>query len=107
MATVFWDAKRILMVDVLPPNQTVNAAYYASLLDRLRIEIRSKRRGKLTKGVILLHDNARPHTANLTTQKLNELGWTILDHPPYSPDLAPTDFFSLQKSQELSSGKKL
>jgi len=41
---------------------------------------------------VLLHDNATPHTARKTKQKLASLGWTILPHPPYSPDLAPSDF---------------
>jgi histone-lysine N-methyltransferase SETMAR len=42
--------------------------------------------------VILLQDNARPHTAALTQLKLEQLGWKTLEHPPYSPDLSPCDF---------------
>ncbi|EFN78228.1 Histone-lysine N-methyltransferase SETMAR, partial [Harpegnathos saltator] len=44
-------------------------------------------------------DNARPHTSIVTRQKFRELGWEVLMHPPYSPDLAPSDyhlFLSLQ-----------
>lgn len=46
----------------------------------------------LTKGVRLHHDNARPHVANKTTSLITEFGWDVLDHPPYSPDVAPSDF---------------
>jgi len=38
-----------------------------------------------------LHDNTRLHAAQPTFQKLNELGYKILTHSPYSPDLLPTD----------------
>lgn len=41
---------------------------------------------------MFLHDNATPHTARKTKRKLQELGLNVLPHPPYSPDLAPTDF---------------
>ncbi|KAK6732476.1 hypothetical protein RB195_016701 [Necator americanus] len=38
------------------------------------------------------HDNARPHTANIVKAALQELDWEVLQHPPYSPDLTPTDY---------------
>jgi len=44
------------------------------------------------KRVLLLHDNARPHTAHATVKLLERWGWEILEHPPYSPDLAPSGF---------------
>lgn len=37
------------------------------------------------------HDNARPHCARRTMEKNNELGWEVLLHPPYTPDIAPSD----------------
>ncbi|CEF59577.1 Histone-lysine N-methyltransferase SETMAR [Strongyloides ratti] len=45
------------------------------------------------KGPIFLHDNARSHVSRITLQKLNELKFETLFHPPYSPDLSPTDFY--------------
>jgi len=39
--------------------------------------------------VLLLHNNARPHSAALTQEKLAQLYWTALEHSPYSPDLSP------------------
>ena len=52
----------------------------------------SKRPGILLDGIILLHDNARPHTANLVRDKLQIFGSETLHHPPYIPDLSPCDF---------------
>jgi histone-lysine N-methyltransferase SETMAR len=40
----------------------------------------------------MLHDNARPHTATATQDLITIFGWEQFNHPPYSPDLAPSDF---------------
>jgi hypothetical protein len=66
MATVFWVRMGPLLVDFLPRGDTINAAAYCETLKRLRPAIHNKRRGMLTRGVCLLHDNARPHTAGVT-----------------------------------------
>jgi histone-lysine N-methyltransferase SETMAR len=57
----------------------------------VEVAIHRKRPGLLRKGVTLLHD-ARPQTANRTRELLRHYNWEVLDHPPYSPDLAPSDF---------------
>jgi len=41
---------------------------------------------------LLLHDNARPHTAAHTLETLKQLKWEAMEHPAHSPDLAPSDF---------------
>ena len=46
----------------------------------------------LTKGVLFLHDNAPANRALATQKKLAYLGFQCLDHPHYSPDLAPSDY---------------
>ena len=58
----------------------------------LRPAIRTKRRGLLSRGVILLHDNARPHSAAKTLETHQDLHFEVLEHPPYGPDLDPSDF---------------
>jgi len=71
----------------------VTSATYADLLkNHLRPAIKSKRRGLLSTGVLLQHDNARPHTALSTVATIQELSFECLPHPPYSPDHAPSDF---------------
>ncbi|CAK9811774.1 Histone-lysine N-methyltransferase SETMAR [Anthophora quadrimaculata] len=54
----------------------------------------------------LLHDNARPHTAQMTVAKLQELELELLHHPPYSPDLAPTDYHFFRNLDNFLIGKK-
>ncbi|KAJ8882410.1 hypothetical protein PR048_014218 [Dryococelus australis] len=46
----------------------------------------------MTLDVVLLHDNAQLHSAAVTQQLLASFQWEVFDHPPYSPDLAPSDF---------------
>jgi len=45
--------------------------------------------------VLLQHDNARPHTSLKTVEHIVNLGWTVVPHTPYSPDLVPSDFHLL------------
>lgn len=75
----------------LPPDSTVNAEWYTTqCLRAVLIKVREKRpKG----GIILHHDNARPHIANRTTEYLKANGVEILHSPSNSPDLAPCDFF--------------
>ena len=106
MASIFWDCEGILLIDSKEPNTTVNAAYYASLLHKLRDAIKEKRRGKLSKNILLLHDNAPVHKAQVAQAAIRECGFTEIDHPPYSPDLAPSDFFLFKNLKKELRGKK-
>ncbi|GBM34334.1 hypothetical protein AVEN_16426-1 [Araneus ventricosus] len=54
----------------------------------------------LSDGVILLHDNSRPHTARKTQKLLLKFMWDVWNHPPYSPDLPPSDYFPLPKFKD-------
>jgi len=85
------DQEGILHIDYLPKIQTINAEYYSSLLVLLKDILKEKRRGNVNKVVLFLHDSAPAHRA-LATQKLAYLGFQCLDHPPYYPDLAPSDY---------------
>ena len=93
LATVFWDAKGVIMLDFLPKRRTITGVYYANLLDQLRSAIREKRRGKLSKGVLLQQDNARVHTCKVAMDAVERNGYELIPHPVCSPDLAPSDFF--------------
>jgi hypothetical protein len=61
-------------------------------LKKLRQAIRNKRRGMLSRGVVMIHDNARPHTAAATQNLITTFGWEQFDYPLYSPDIMPSDF---------------
>jgi len=91
LASIFWDQDGILLMDCLPKGQIINTEYYSSLLVQVKDILKEKRR-EVTKGVFFLHDNAPAHRALATQKRLAYLGFQCLDHPPYSSDLAPSDY---------------
>ena len=106
MASVFWDAKGILLVDYLQTGKTINSEYYCNLLDQLNGKIREKRPGLQKKKILFHQDNAPCHKSILTMSKIHELQFELLEHPPYSPDLAPSDFHLLPDLKKFMRGKR-
>ena len=93
MLSMWWNCKGPVFYDLLPKNRTINFDVYCEQLQKLNDAIAQKCPELINrKGVIFHHDNARPHTSLVTRQKLLQYGWDVLPHPPYSPDLAPSDF---------------
>ena len=81
------------MLNFLAKKSTITGAYYANLLDQLRTAIREKRRGKLSKGILLQQDNARVHTCKIAMDAVKRNGYELIPNPAYSPDLAPSNYF--------------
>jgi histone-lysine N-methyltransferase SETMAR len=105
MTAVFWDSKGIIHLDVLTGQKTINAQYYSTLLnEKVKSPIRLKRR-KRQDSVFFLQDNVRPHTAALMMATLLKLKWEVLPHPPYSPDLAPSDYHLFGPLKRVLGGK--
>jgi histone-lysine N-methyltransferase SETMAR len=92
MVTVFWDRRGPLLLHFMLRDATIDACSYCGTIARLRASIRKKRLGILVDDVLLLHDNASPHVANRTAGRLQSFGWVIMEHAPYSTDLAPSNY---------------
>lgn len=106
LLSVWWDCKGIIFFELLPSGETITANKYCEQLIKLDAKIQEKRPILANrKDILFLHDNARPHVAKQTLQKLKELKWEILQHPPYSPDLAPSDFHLFRSLQNDLNGK--
>jgi histone-lysine N-methyltransferase SETMAR len=90
----------------MPRGNAVNSAKYADLLkNHLRPAVKSKRRELLSTGVLLRRDNARLHTARSTVATIQDLSFECLPLPPYSADLASSDFHVFGPIKEAMGGK--
>ncbi|XP_037572224.1 histone-lysine N-methyltransferase SETMAR-like [Dermacentor silvarum] len=92
LLTAFFDVRGLLLVEFLEHRRTINSDVKCETLRRLGRSIKNKILGLLTEGVVLLHDNARPHVSRVTDAELAKFKWEQLDHSPYSPDMSPCDF---------------
>jgi histone-lysine N-methyltransferase SETMAR len=95
MLTIFWDARGVLYMEFLNKRSTLNSDRYCATLRSLMLCIS---RMRLERNTFLLHqDNARPHCSAQTRDAMTSLKFTVVPHPPYSPDLAPSDFLVVPK----------
>jgi histone-lysine N-methyltransferase SETMAR len=99
MCTVFWDRQGVLLVEFLPQGTTINSSVYCETL-------KNKRRGMLSATTLLLHDNARPHSFAQTQDLITSFKWEQMDQPPYSPDLAPSDYHLFLHLKKFLGGKR-
>jgi len=102
MITVFFKSTGPVLVDCMERGKTITAAYYVkNCLKPLVKALKKERPTSGTKSMKMLHDNARPHVARTVISYLEQEHIAVIDHPPYSPDLAPCDFwlFSYIKRQ--------
>jgi len=89
MLCIWWDQLGVVYYELLKLNETITEALYRiQLMSRA---LKEKRAHSRHDKIILLHDNARPHVAVPVKTYLETLKW-VLPHPPYSPDIAPSDY---------------
>ena len=106
MLCIWWDQKGVLYYELLKPGETMNGKCYRTQLIRLKRAIVEKRPEYATRheAIIFHHDNARPHVAIPVKNYLENIVWEVLPHPPYSPDLAPSDYHLLRSMQNSLTG---
>lgn len=85
MAVVFWGLEGILLVDYVPHKTTFGEDVDATMLCNLKEVIREKGRGKLTRGVLLLHSKAPVHKSREAFAVRRDRGFEELNHPAYLP----------------------
>jgi histone-lysine N-methyltransferase SETMAR len=106
MASVFWDAEGILFIDYLKKGKAITGEYYCNILTRLDEKMYEQKPGLQKKKIIFHQDNAPAHKSVLVMGKLRDLHYELLEHPPYSPDLAPSDFYLFPKLKIFLAGQR-
>ena len=106
LASIFWDVQDILFIDYLEKGRTINSKYYIALLIPLKEEIAKKWPQMKKKKVLFHQDNALCYKSITTMAKLYELHFELLPHPPYIPDLAPSDYWLFADLKRILQGKR-
>ena len=89
MLSIFWDKNCVIPIDYLDSGANINSEYYSKLVQTAR----KKRRNSRLCDLFNLADNTLVHTSEFSTEVVKGCGLTALSHPPYSPDLAPSDIY--------------
>ena len=104
MISVFWSSSGMHIIRMLPPGEKFIKSYFIDEVMVPLMEALSQKKGMKKKKRIFFHfDDASPHSIDRT---LSEMGYNRLPHPPYSPDLAPSDFFLFGYLKNLIEGKE-
>ena len=87
------------------PGNTIHGLCYTSLIERLCSVILEKGQGEVSRVILLLHDNAPVHKSNVVQAAIRKAGFAELNHPAYSPDIAPTDYHMFAHLKKFLRGK--
>ena len=78
MAAVFWDSEGIPLLEFMPHKTFITGYTYAFTMVTLRENIKQKPRGKLSAGVLLLHDNVPAHKVRTLRAAIRKCGFVEL-----------------------------
>jgi hypothetical protein len=105
MLVLFWDMNGPILEHYQEKGETVNSVRYSIMLEeKPKPAIRSRCCGLLSKGTLLLRHNARPHNAAAIVTTLKKLKFETINHPPYSPDLTPSNYHVFDTLKEALRG---
>jgi histone-lysine N-methyltransferase SETMAR len=90
MVTIAWHPLGFPLIVALPKGGIFNARHYRDNILEALTQFQPEDDGRK---LIVHADNARDHTAQKCRTLCEENGLRLPSHPPYSPDLAPSDFF--------------
>jgi transposase len=105
--TVYFDYRRIVHHSYAPEGQTINKEYYLEVIRHLRDAVQRKRPDLwASRHWQLHHDNAPAHSSHLIQSFLAKHGNPVVRQAPYSPDMAPCDFWLFPKLKRPLKGSR-
>ena len=106
MLTVFFDSEGVVHYEFLTQGRTVNKEYYLEVMQSLREAVRRKRPDAWQENRWMLQHDNEPSHSSFIVRDLAKHAMTVLPQPPYSPDLAPADFFLFTKLKSTLKGRR-
>jgi len=108
MILAFFDAGGLIYTRIADPGDRINADFILDTLQRFLRHLSRKRPAFSGTGDWFFHwDNAPVHTARSVADFMAKHRFKLVEHPPYSPDLAPADFFLFPKVKAMLAGQHL
>jgi histone-lysine N-methyltransferase SETMAR len=107
MVLLFFYSKGLIYTNYVPRGTTVNANYIIEALGTFMKILRNKRPQIVARDWLFHWDNAPVHTAAKVTDWLVARAIKLIEHPPYSPDLAPADYFLFPRVKRELAGLTL
>jgi histone-lysine N-methyltransferase SETMAR len=90
----------------LEKGKIITDAPYSLLLNRLKTELQEKCPWLAHRKILFHYDNAPAHSSGVVAAKLMELGFQLVPHPLFSPDLAPSDYYLFPNMKKLLAGRR-
>ena len=107
MYMIFFDSKGPVLQIPVPKRSSVTGKFYRESVLTQLVDFYQKRRPRTSvRGIKVLHHNAPAHKSTTVQEYLKESGLDVLDHPPYSPDLTPCDFWLFPRLKEMLVGHR-
>jgi histone-lysine N-methyltransferase SETMAR len=105
MVSAYFTRWGFVSIEFLPQGQNYNSQFFIeTVLPSIEMKLSQRRPRLRATGAHLHMDNAKPHRSKKSIEKAGEMGFVLVPHPPYSPDIAPSDFFLFGYLKECLAG---
>ena len=105
MVAMFWDSEGVILTHCVPKSTTVTGGTYEDVLRTKFLRALHEKLPKKAAAVLFHHDNAPPHRAARVHHFFDDNNFEVVPHAPYSPDLAPSNFWLFPTMKDTLHGR--